>query len=279
MCHDNMPPFSVVTVADLKSRRILAATVQNERAAEPLQKNTLLDRQTIDRLKAAVVAVVEVANLHENAVASQSSPMANSRDSPTPCMGDTENILKCSRCGTAIDLRPPDPTLKACAWSCSECGAVYFGSDDGNAEHQGLLRIVSVAQNPFTPTSRYSIPPENVQRLIRSPKQDEYTGPDRRGQKRHVVNVPVVAVPLASDFRVDGETVQMTTANVSLGGAALVHTRFVESQYLAIDFAAAGLHSLQVVLRVLRVRSVGPAYEVSGEFISRVSHMPSQTAG
>jgi hypothetical protein len=86
--------------------------------------------------------------------------------------------------------------------------------------------------------------------------------------------VPVVALPLASDFRINGEPVQMTTANVSLGGAALIHTRFVDTPYLALDFKAATIESLQVVLKVLRVRSLGPVYEVSGEFISRLSQIP-----
>ena len=64
---------------------------------------------------------------------------------------------------------------------------------------------------------------------------------------------------------------QMTTVNVSLGGAALIHTRFVDAPYLALDFTGAGLELLQVVLKVWRVRSLGLVYEVAGEFISKLS--------
>jgi hypothetical protein len=52
MCHDIMPPYSVVNIGDLKAGSILAATLQDERLAEPLQKDTLTYQQTIDRLKA-----------------------------------------------------------------------------------------------------------------------------------------------------------------------------------------------------------------------------------
>jgi hypothetical protein len=62
----------------------------------------------------------------------------------------------------------------------------------------------------------------------------------------------------------------MTMANISLGRAALLHTRFVDAPYLAIDFTAAGLELLQVVFKVLRCRSLGPVYEIGGQYISRL---------
>jgi hypothetical protein len=99
----------------------------------------------------------------------------------------------------------------------------------------------------------------------------EQAGADRRRHKRYPVMVPVAAVPLAADFRVVGAAMQMTTANISLGGAALIHTRFVDSPYLALDINAIEMDRLQVVFRVLRVQSRGIVYEIGGEFISRLS--------
>jgi hypothetical protein len=87
--------------------------------------------------------------------------------------------------------------------------------------------------------------------------------------------VPVLVLPLARDFRVAGEPMQMTTVNVSLGGAALVHTRFIDAPYLALDFSVAGVELMQVILHVLRVRSTGLVYEIGGKFISRLSQSPS----
>lgn len=192
--------------------------------------------------------------------------------------GGDKPTQQCSRCKAPIELRPPDPSLGANAWRCSACGAIYFGGDTGEANRQGLIRIDPATQNPFAPANHYSIPPDTVQQLSRFTHADELTEPDRRSEKRYSISVPVVALPLATDFRVDGEAVQMTTANISLGGAALVHTRFINSPYLAIDFASAGADSLKVVLKVRRIRSLGPAYELSGDFISRVSQLPTQSA-
>jgi hypothetical protein len=96
---------------------------------------------------------------------------------------------------------------------------------------------------------------------------------------RYRMAVPVVAVPLGRDFRVNGEPLRMTTMNVSLGGASLIHTRFTEAPYFALDFTAAGVEHLQVILEVLNVRNFGPVYEIAGRFIDGVSQKPPETAG
>jgi hypothetical protein len=212
-----------------------------------------------------------------DAASSDESLLVTPADAPNGLNKDREPTQQCSRCRSPIELLPPDPGLNAIAWRCLACGAIYFGGDTGQASRQGLIRIDPATQNPFAPANHYSIPPENVQRLTRTIELDKYTGPDRRGQKRYPIAVPVVAVPLAPDYRVDGDAVQMTTANISLSGAALVHTRFINSPYLAIDFASAGIDSLKVVLRVQRVRHLGPAYEIGGDFISRVFQLPNQS--
>jgi hypothetical protein len=81
-----------------------------------------------------------------------------------------------------------------------------------------------------------------------------------------------VAVPLGNDFRIIGEPVHMTTMNLSLGGAALIHTRFTDAPHFALDFSTAGFKLMQVVMQVLRVRNVGPVYEVAGRFLSRLTN-------
>jgi hypothetical protein len=178
-------------------------------------------------------------------------------------------------------LKPPLPGSKASTWICKTCGAVYFGSADGGAECHGVTRSEpGMSGRSVAPVEGRveaiapSIPPENVQRLLKSFVPGDFSGPDRRRHKRYPVTVPVIVLPLAADFRINGEPVQMTTANVSLGGAAFIHTRFIDVPYLAIDFTLAGLELLQVVLQVLRVRNIGPVYEVAGQFISSVSQAP-----
>jgi hypothetical protein len=86
--------------------------------------------------------------------------------------------------------------------------------------------------------------------------------------------VPVVAVPLERDFRVAGKPLRITTMNVSLSGASLIHTRFTNAAYFAMDFTTAGVDHVQVTLEVLRVRNFGPVYEIAGQFINRLGQKP-----
>ena len=62
----------------------------------------------------------------------------------------------------------------------------------------------------------------------------------------------------------------MTTRDISQSGIALAHARFSDVPYYVIDFTAAGIELLQVLLKVLRVSNSGPNYEVAGKFISRL---------
>jgi PilZ domain len=194
---------------------------------------------------------------------------------------ETIHIDRCSSCGAVIALQPPMPDAKACAWLCETCGAIYFGNENAGAQCRGVVRWESTADNPFVAgvtatldSVAPSIQPENVQRLVKSLAPSQHDGPNRRRYKRYTVTVPVVALPLASDFRIDGDPVQMTTANISLGGAALIHTRFIDAPYLALDFTVAGVELLQIVLKVLRVKSIGPIYQIGGQFVSRLSQVP-----
>jgi hypothetical protein len=152
---------------------------------------------------------------------------------------------------------------------------VYFGSEDGGEGCHGVTRRdPKCALAPVElklEAAGHRIPPQNVRRLVKALAPSGYAGPERRMHQRYPVTVPVVALPLAADFRIDGEPLQMTTVNVSLGGAALIHTRFIKAPNLALDFTVAGVELLQVVLKVLRVRGIGPVYEIGGEFISRLS--------
>lgn len=187
-------------------------------------------------------------------------------------------INRCASCEAPIALYPPTPAEPASAWACDRCGAVYFGRVLGGAtvNETGLVQIASTGSCKFAyqayseAEAEPSVPPENVQRLIRVLAKDNYRGNERRRNKHYSVVVPVIAVPLAADFSVAGKSLQMTTANVSLSGAALLHTRFTETPYFALDFTAAGIELVQVVMEVLRVRPVGPLYEIGGRFLSRL---------
>ena len=163
--------------------------------------------------------------------------------------------------------------MKASIWRCESCGAIYFGRHDEVEKHRGLLRVDPAEHNPFVAATPPSIPLDYIRRLVKTQEAEQHVGSERRRHKRYSIAVPVVAVPLGPDFRVIGDPLQLTTANVSLGGAALIHTRFLDAPNLALDFTTAG-NELQVLLRVLHVRSLGLVYEVAGDFISQLCSTP-----
>ena len=186
-------------------------------------------------------------------------------------------VEQCGGCGAAVALRPPMVGVAVAAWCCEKCGALYFGADQQSAE-EGLSGLVRAPETLFCqPVKKRQTsvkngaderPPEHVQRLLKSLAGKEYSGPERRRGKHYQVTKPAVVIPLAMDFRVEGAPMEMTTLNVSLYGAALLHTRHTNAAYLALDFTMDGSHLLQAVMRVLRVRSMGIGYEVAGEFVS-----------
>jgi len=210
------------------------------------------------------------------AARSEKPPMARRADAAAA-------TARCSGCSNPISFQPPVAGEPVGAWICKTCGAVYYGDDAASAAANalGVVRAAQVQSNPFLggvsaalDACIGSVPPEYVQRLVSSLAGDAYKGPERRKDKRYRMSVPVVAVPLGLDFGVAREPVRMTTMNVSLGGAALIHTRYTDAPYFALDFAIAGLDHAQVMLEVLRVRNFGPVYEVAGRFINRLSQTP-----
>jgi predicted RNA-binding Zn-ribbon protein involved in translation (DUF1610 family) len=188
-------------------------------------------------------------------------------------------IDRCSSCATRIALRSPLPDSPASAWLCRRCGSVYFArcqEKDGQPFSAGT-RLVSYyevmkAINTTIDTRASSIPQKDVQRLVQSLSARPYNGREARRQKRHPVAAPVTVVPLGADFRVSGAPARVMTLNVSSGGCALVHSRRIVEPYLAIDFSTCGIDILPAVLKVIRVRTLAAAFEVAGQFQSRILH-------
>jgi predicted RNA-binding Zn-ribbon protein involved in translation (DUF1610 family) len=264
-----MPQFRTLDVSELTPGAILATSVFDQRFVKLLDSGTRIDQHFIDRLRERGISEVMVKNTAMRVIKTWREPPPEQQeiDSTT----ETERVERCSSCLANITLRPPAPEYKASAWRCTKCGAIYFCADESD-ECFGIERIDPNSFDPFlVGADSHSIPPENIKRLVKSVAPGKSPHIDLRKHKRHPITVPVVAVPLAADFRVSGEPMKMTTLNVSLGGAALIHTRVIDAPYLAIDFSAAGIELMQVVLKVLRVRNVGAVYEVAGEFISQLA--------
>jgi hypothetical protein len=61
-----------------------------------------------------------------------------------------------------------------------------------------------------------------------------------------------------------------TTRNVSTGGIALIHTRPVTAKHLVVELTTTAGERLQVLVRVLRRRPLGPFCDIAGQFVTKL---------
>jgi hypothetical protein len=269
-CIQAMDSYRTVSIAELTPGSVLVTPVFDEHRFKLIDAGTTIDQYLIDRLRLLGITEVAVDNAAESVVSeSQNTSLTGARLQQGSAVRSLP-VTHCSICRSNIALETPAPDSKASIWLCNSCGAIYFARNNVENERRGVLRVDPDIQNPFVAAVAPSISQEYIKRLLKLHEAEQFTGSDRRQHKRYPVAVPVVALPLGSDFRVIADPVQMTTANVSLGGAALLHTRFIEAPNLALDYRPAGV-DLQVVLRISHVKSLGLVYEVAGEFISHLS--------
>jgi hypothetical protein len=271
-----MGKYRSVDVAELTPGSTLAVSVFDKDYRKLLQAGARIDEHVLDHFKQRGITSVLVESRAGEVVTCGFDVLdepAEEEDS------NRQTVRRCSACRSTIELRPPTLAQPATVWACSHCGALYFGSEGEDATPAGLSR--PAVANPFVLDSaanqearKQAIPVETARRFAKIMATDEIQWADRRRHKRYVITVPAAVLPLAGDFRVSGNAMVMTTANLSLGGASLLYYHFVQNPFLAIDFSIAGVDQLQVVFQVLRCRSLGLAYEIGGQFISRLSRPP-----
>ena len=68
-----------------------------------------------------------------------------------------------------------------------------------------------------------------------------------------------------------GPAIELTTTNISCGGASLLDDKPCDAAYLAIDLSGAGFGVIQALLEVLRVRRLMSAYVIAGRWHCRVN--------
>jgi hypothetical protein len=111
---------------------------------------------------------------------------------------------------------------------------------------------------------------KDVKQLVKCLATHNFHGQEARKQKRHATAAPVTVVPLGADLRVVGQPTRTVTVNISSGGAAIVFPRLITEPYLVLDFAACGVELLPVILKIKRTRRLAMAFEIGGEFLSRI---------
>jgi hypothetical protein len=269
-----MSPYRTVNVTKLTSGDTLVEPVFSEGLRKLLGSGCAVNEQYIRRLaeRGVTEVVIQIPAQHsEKQPRRVILPASNMR--PKSVVGASRLVEHSCQCGSVIAIHPPAADQPVAAWICKTCGAAYFGGVN-TAKSRGVELLAANDGNP--PTGEDQTEPIGESMPVKSDVTpggsalDTLTGRDRRQHTRYSIGVPVVAVPLRENFSIAGPAVQMTTRDISQSGIALAHTRFCEVPYYVIDFTAAGIELLQVLLKVVRVSNSGPTYEVAGKFINRL---------
>ena len=124
------------------------------------------------------------------------------------------------------------------------------------------LWLARLAGRTF-PTSQVG---EFVDRLIHD--KMHYRGPERRRCPRYPLAVSVSAIPLENQLQPAGSPFNALTRDLSASGLSMISDTRCEAKYLSLLLVNSPSDYLDVVIRVVRFRVVGPMYEYAGPFIT-----------
>jgi hypothetical protein len=188
-------------------------------------------------------------------------------------------IDDCAECGVHLSLRPPSVDAPAKTWLCGGCGSAYFGVQvpknlramrESRARRIAYREVLNAADIDADAHRRH-LPRRELHGVLKHLETFGYDGREHRNERRFAAAMRVLAIPLASNFRVIGATAELMTLNISRSGAALVEARRSNAAYLAIDFCYTGFAGAQVILEVLRVQPFVSAYIVAGRWRCRIN--------
>jgi hypothetical protein len=96
---------------------------------------------------------------------------------------------------------------------------------------------------------------------------------DRRQEERHLMLVPVLAQPVNEQYLALGKPFALVTRDISDSGIGLVHTERIAGDLLAIQMRLAE-EEVDVVVRLLWSKAMGPFYYCGGEFVAKLARFP-----
>jgi hypothetical protein len=268
-------PHRTVSVSKLAPGDTLVQPVFSEGLTKLLGSGCAVSEQLISRLaeRGVTEVVVQIAPERSEKPQRRASLLPSKVRRESASADDSCLVEHSCPCGSLIAIQAPAADLPAAAWICKTCGAAYFGglATDKNSGVELLAAYDGSAlagEDHTEPTAGST--QEKTDVATSSSAKDGLTGRDRRQQTRYSIGISVIAVPLRANFSIAGPAVRMTTRDISQSGMALACARFSDFPYYVIDFTAAGIELLQVLLKVLRVSNCGPTYEVAGKFINRL---------
>ncbi len=183
-----------------------------------------------------------------------------------------ERIETCGRCGRTLPLAKPAPGQSAIRWICNGCSASYRAvlAVDSLAE---ALNHVRPAELVFD-RKKLVHPPEAIARFVKKAVGAMKPDYERRGVPRYPLVVPAIALPMNKRLRPIDDPFATLTRNISKSGLSLVHTRAVQAELLAVELRDLQGETMQLVMRLLRCRSINRFYELAGAFLVRMAPSP-----
>lgn len=163
-------------------------------------------------------------------------------------------------CGASFDEAP-------ITWRCSAC----------DAETTGVL-VADCAPEQLRDLRREAIPirhspPQASPGLIEFAQQvslrDE-GGVEKRSSDRHATLSILAAIELDEQLNPVNEPFRTICRNISQNSICLLNDRAIVPPFLALEFDAADKEPMQVLLRILRRRPLGPYQDIGGEFIHKM---------
>jgi hypothetical protein len=96
---------------------------------------------------------------------------------------------------------------------------------------------------------------------------------DCREEERHLMLVSVLAQPVDEQYRAMGKPFALVTRDISKKGIGLVHTEAITDNLLAVQMSLAG-EEVNLVVRLLWSKPLGPFYYLGGEFVAKLASFP-----
>jgi len=96
---------------------------------------------------------------------------------------------------------------------------------------------------------------------------------DRRGERRHFMVVPVLAVPVDEQYQPIGDCTAVVTRDISSQGIGLVHPLTLGPSLVAIRMQLAG-EEVNAVIDIAWSKPLGPFELSGGLFVARLKRFP-----
>lgn len=177
-------------------------------------------------------------------------------------------IPRCRTCGQALPFTRQASARQMAWWVCVGCGTSYQAALSVENFTDALQHVRPCALE--FDRDQLVHPPSAIARFLHHLVDKTPVGCERRRTSRYPIVIPVVAQPFSSSFCSTDPSFMALTRDLSSTGLALVHTRAVGAELLAVELAGGKNNRMQLVMRVLRCRPFHHLYEIAGDFLVRL---------